>query len=159
MLTAATTTTSASNAGTSKGHRRQATWGMLRNRACDGLRPPVKVDICNRHHVDLPLGRWRRTSSQLRRIRTDAIRIALAGLASGDEPETILAKLGALRIRSNTFPAEELLELASDAIDEAAPRRLIRSAARSSGSDCSQSARSPARRSITRASTQSLPLP
>ena len=51
--------------------------------------------------------------------RTDAIRIALAGLASGDEPETILAKLGALRIRSNTFPAEELLELASDAIDEA----------------------------------------
>ena len=50
--------------------------------------------------------------------RSDAIRIALAGLASGEESEAILSKLGVLHIRYNTLPAEELLELASDAIDE-----------------------------------------
>jgi len=50
--------------------------------------------------------------------RSDAIRIALAGLASGEGSEAILSKLGVLHIRHNTFPAEELLELASDAIDE-----------------------------------------
>ena len=50
--------------------------------------------------------------------RSDAIRIALAGLASGVPSEEILSKLGALHIRHNTFPAEELLELASDAIEE-----------------------------------------
>ena len=50
--------------------------------------------------------------------RSDAIRIALAGLASGAPSEEILSKLGALHIRHNTFPAEELLELASDAIEE-----------------------------------------
>jgi hypothetical protein len=50
--------------------------------------------------------------------RSDAIRIALAGLGSGEESEEILSKLSALHIRHNTFPAEELLELASDAIDE-----------------------------------------
>ncbi len=48
--------------------------------------------------------------------RSDAIRIAVAGLASGEPSEEILSKLGALHIRHNTFPAEELLELASDAI-------------------------------------------
>ncbi len=50
--------------------------------------------------------------------RSDAIRIALAGLASGEQSEAILSKLGVLHIRHNTFPAEELLELASDAIEE-----------------------------------------
>lgn len=50
--------------------------------------------------------------------RSYAIRIALAGLASGEPSEEILSKLSALHIRYNTFPAEELLELASDAIDE-----------------------------------------
>lgn len=50
--------------------------------------------------------------------RGDSIRIALAGLASGAPSEEILSKLGALHIRHNTFPAEELLELASDAIVE-----------------------------------------
>jgi hypothetical protein len=49
--------------------------------------------------------------------RSDAIRIALAGLASGEQSEEILSKLGALHIRHNTFPAEELL-VASDAIEE-----------------------------------------
>jgi hypothetical protein len=50
--------------------------------------------------------------------RSDAIRIALIGLASGEQSEEILSKLSALHIRYNTFPAEELLELASEAIDE-----------------------------------------
>ena len=50
--------------------------------------------------------------------RGDAIRFALAGLAFGEPSEETLSKLGALHIRHNTFPAEELLELASDAIDE-----------------------------------------
>ena len=50
--------------------------------------------------------------------RSDAIRVALTGLASGVPSEEILSKLGALHIRHNTFPAEELLELASDAIEE-----------------------------------------
>src|ERR1019366_3996332 len=50
--------------------------------------------------------------------RSDAIRIVLAGLASGQDFDPVLEKLGALHIRYNTFPAEALLELASDAIDE-----------------------------------------
>src|ERR1039458_8037372 len=50
--------------------------------------------------------------------RSDAIQIALAGLASGQNFDPALEKLGALHIRHNTFPAEELLELASDAIEE-----------------------------------------
>jgi hypothetical protein len=50
--------------------------------------------------------------------RSDAIRIALAGITSGAESGEILADLAALHIRYNTFPAEELLELAADAIDE-----------------------------------------
>ena len=50
--------------------------------------------------------------------RIEAIQVVLAGLASGQDLDPILEKLGALHIRHNTFPAEELLELASDAIDE-----------------------------------------
>jgi hypothetical protein len=50
--------------------------------------------------------------------RSDAIRIALAGIASGAETAEILADLAVLHIRHNTFPAEELLELAANAIDE-----------------------------------------
>ncbi len=44
--------------------------------------------------------------------------MVLVGLAAGRDFELVLEKLGALHIRHNTFPAEELLELASDAIDE-----------------------------------------
>src|SRR5665213_3414400 len=50
--------------------------------------------------------------------RSVAIQVVLSGLASGQDVDLILEKLGALHIRHNTFPAEELLELASDAIDE-----------------------------------------
>jgi hypothetical protein len=91
--------------------------------------------------------------------RSDAIRVAVAGLASGEESEEILSKLGALHIRYNTFPAEELLELASDAID-------MSGATPSEPIDCEgirerflPEPPSPARPSTTRASTRSLPLP
>ncbi len=50
--------------------------------------------------------------------RSDAIRIALAGLAFGQDFDSVLEKLGTMHIRHNTFPVEELLELASDAIEE-----------------------------------------
>ena len=50
--------------------------------------------------------------------RSDAVQLVLAGLASGQDVDPILEKLGASHIRHNTFPAVELLELASDAIDE-----------------------------------------
>lgn len=50
--------------------------------------------------------------------RLDAVQIALSGLASGQDFDAVLEKLGTLHIRYNTFPAEELLELASDAIEE-----------------------------------------
>jgi hypothetical protein len=50
--------------------------------------------------------------------RSDAIQIVLAGLASGQDFDPVLERLGALHIRHNIFPTEELLELASDAIDE-----------------------------------------
>ncbi len=53
-----------------------------------------------------------------REDRSDAVRIVLAGLASGQDLDPVLEKLGPLHIRHNTFPAEDLLELASDAIDE-----------------------------------------
>jgi hypothetical protein len=50
--------------------------------------------------------------------RSDAVQIALAGIASGTDSGDILSKLAAVHIRYNTFPAEVLLELAADAIDE-----------------------------------------
>ena len=48
--------------------------------------------------------------------RSEAIRIALAGLASGEDPEVTITRLADLHVRYNTFPAEELLELAAEAI-------------------------------------------
>ena len=50
--------------------------------------------------------------------RHGAVLITLNGLTSGQDFDPIIENLGPLRIRHNTFPAEELLELASDAIDE-----------------------------------------
>jgi hypothetical protein len=49
--------------------------------------------------------------------RSEAVKLSLLGLASGEAAEAIISKLEALHIPRNTFPAEELLELASDAID------------------------------------------
>jgi len=90
--------------------------------------------------------------------RSDAIQIVLTGLATGQDFDPVLGKLGALHIRNNTFPAEELLELASDAIDESGASRLIRSISRIFATDSSPSTASPERTSTTRASTPS-PLP
>jgi hypothetical protein len=50
--------------------------------------------------------------------RSDAVQIILTGLASGEDLDSVFEQLGALHLRYNTFPAEELLELTSDAIDE-----------------------------------------
>ena len=50
--------------------------------------------------------------------RRHAIQIVLAALASGQDTDPVLDELAALHVRHNTFPAEELLELASDCIDE-----------------------------------------
>jgi|ERR1022692_1902507 hypothetical protein len=50
--------------------------------------------------------------------RRDAVLTTLNGLASAQEFDSIIEKLDALHVRHDTFPAEELLELASDAIDE-----------------------------------------
>jgi len=50
--------------------------------------------------------------------RSDTVKIVLTGLASGQDVDRIFDQLGALHIRNDTFPAEELLEFASDAIDE-----------------------------------------
>ncbi len=48
--------------------------------------------------------------------REEAVRIVLVGLVAGEAPEATFAKLAGLRTRNDTFPAEEFLELASDAI-------------------------------------------
>jgi hypothetical protein len=88
--------------------------------------------------------------------RSDAIRIVPGGLASGRDFDPILEELRALHIRNNTFPAEKLVELASDAIDESGPQRLSRLTSRTFGSDSFPSTTSQARTSTTRASTPSL---
>ncbi|HZA41178.1 MAG TPA: hypothetical protein VFA00_11185 [Actinomycetota bacterium] len=55
--------------------------------------------------------------------RTQAIRVALTGLADDLELGELAALLAPLHPRNSTFPGEVLLELAADAIEEAgAPR-------------------------------------
>ena len=49
--------------------------------------------------------------------RAEALRVALSGLASGDDPESIVDKLGEL-YRDDPFAGEDLLKLAADAIEE-----------------------------------------
>jgi hypothetical protein len=48
----------------------------------------------------------------------DAVRLALVGLASGEDLDSIMDRLGRLHCPNNTFPAEVLLELAAEAIRE-----------------------------------------
>jgi hypothetical protein len=50
--------------------------------------------------------------------RSCTIQIVLTALASGRDLDPVLDELAALHVRHNTFPAEALLELSSDAIDE-----------------------------------------
>ena len=52
------------------------------------------------------------------------MRLTLVGLATGRDPDAILRELGALHLRNDTFPGEELLELAADAIEESGASRL-----------------------------------
>jgi hypothetical protein len=90
--------------------------------------------------------------------RSDAIRIVLAGLASGHF-DPVLEELGALHIRHNTFPAEELLELASDAIDESGATTAYPIDFENIRGRSSPSTASPERISTTRANTPSPPPP
>jgi hypothetical protein len=52
-----------------------------------------------------------------------AIRIALSGLAAGSDLADVRFELHPLHPKNNTFPGEVFLELAADAIVEAAPSR------------------------------------
>ena len=49
--------------------------------------------------------------------RAEAVRVALSGLASGDDPEATVDKLADL-YRDDPFAGEDLLRLAADAIEE-----------------------------------------
>jgi len=49
--------------------------------------------------------------------RAEALRAVLSGLASGNDPESIVDKLAEL-YRDDPFAAEDLLKLAADAIEE-----------------------------------------
>jgi hypothetical protein len=55
--------------------------------------------------------------------RVTAIHIALAGIASDDDLGKLSWHLESLHPRNNTFPADVLLELAADAIDDAGASR------------------------------------
>jgi hypothetical protein len=48
----------------------------------------------------------------------DAVRLVLVGLATGEDHDSIMDRLGQLDLPNNTFPAEVLLELAAGAIAE-----------------------------------------
>jgi hypothetical protein len=91
--------------------------------------------------------------------RSDTVKIVLTGLASGQDVDRIFDQLGALHIRNDTFPAEELLELASDAIDESGATTAEPIDSRTSGNGSYRSTNSPERISTTRASTPSPPPP
>lgn len=53
----------------------------------------------------------------------EAVRITLFGLANGEDPNAILQRLSPLHPRHHTFPGEELLDLAADAIEESGASR------------------------------------
>jgi hypothetical protein len=91
--------------------------------------------------------------------RSDAVQVALVGLVSGQDFDLIIEKLGALHIRHNTFPAEELLELASDAIDESGATTAYPIDFENIRGRSSPSTASPERISTTRANTPSPPPP
>jgi len=48
----------------------------------------------------------------------NAARLGLLGLTAGEDADSIMEQLTALHPRNNTFPAEVLLELAAEAIEE-----------------------------------------
>ncbi len=52
--------------------------------------------------------------------RETAIRLALTGVVSDEEFATVLGQLADLRLKNHIFPADDLLELAAEAIEESA---------------------------------------
>jgi hypothetical protein len=56
--------------------------------------------------------------------RQAVVRAVLGSLASGEEPDLIVRTLAECHPRHNTFPGEELLGLAADAIDESGASRI-----------------------------------
>jgi hypothetical protein len=50
--------------------------------------------------------------------RVDAVRLVLLGLATGEDYDSILDRLGQVHVPNTTFPADVLLELAAEAIGE-----------------------------------------
>ena len=66
------------------------------------------------------------------------IRMALSGVARGDDPGDIADRLTPFHPRNNTFPAEVLLELAADPIELAGARRDTRSSSNESASGICQ---------------------
>jgi len=57
------------------------------------------------------------TKGATEKNRAEALRVALGGLASGDDPESIVDKLAELS-RDDPFAGEDLLKVAADAIEE-----------------------------------------
>ncbi len=62
---------------------------------------------------------WVPTRKPTPEDRATALRLTLTGLATGQTLDAIFDGLRALHVPNNTFTAEELLGLASDALDEA----------------------------------------
>jgi hypothetical protein len=55
--------------------------------------------------------------------RAEAIRMALSGIAAGDDPFDLARRLEALHPKNDTFPGEVLLDLAADALELAGASR------------------------------------
>jgi hypothetical protein len=72
---------------------------------------------------DLPLIPMAPNKRPTPQARAEVVRLTLAGLATGREPEDIVRELAVLHPRNNTFPGEELLDLAADAIEESGASR------------------------------------
>jgi hypothetical protein len=68
--------------------------------------------------ISLPLGTVAEQRRPTQDDRAEVVRWVLADLSSGQEFDTIIERLVDVHPKNNTFPAEELLELAADAIEE-----------------------------------------
>jgi hypothetical protein len=68
--------------------------------------------------IGLPLGTVAGKQRPTQDDRAEVVRSLLADLSSGRELDTIIERLAEVHPKNNPFPAEELLELAADAIEE-----------------------------------------
>jgi hypothetical protein len=73
--------------------------------------------------IGLPLGTVAGQRRPTQGDRAEVVRSLLADLSSGRELDTIIERLADVHPKNNTFPAEELLELAADAIEESGATR------------------------------------